>query len=63
MTYLKLGISLIIAFAVGGLCSVFDIPLPAPPTLEGAALVLTITSGYLIGQNIRHRFLNSKEAP
>lgn len=50
MPKLKMLISIAVAFLFGGLCSLFDIPLPAPPTLVGAGLVVTITLSYVAGQ-------------
>ncbi len=41
--------ALAIAFGIGFGCRRFDIPLPAPVTLLGATLVVTLTIGYLLG--------------
>ncbi|MBX3023616.1 DUF1427 family protein [bacterium] len=40
-------IGLLLAFAIGATCRVFDVPVPSPPKLMGALLVLAITVGYL----------------
>jgi XapX domain-containing protein len=37
-----------LAFLIGLGCKRFDIPLPSPPTLYGASLVVSITLGYLL---------------
>lgn len=39
----------LLAFFVGALCRRFDVPLPAPPKLLGAVLVVVMTLGYLVG--------------
>lgn len=39
----------LLAFLVGALCRRFDVPLPAPPKLLGAVLVVVMTLGYLVG--------------
>lgn len=41
-------IGFILAFGIGFSCKKFDIPCPCPPTLYGAALVVSITLGYLV---------------
>ena len=38
---------IVIALLVGFGCRVFGIPLPAPPRLEGALLVLAMTIGFI----------------
>jgi XapX domain-containing protein len=40
-------VALLIAFGLGFFCRWFSVPVPAPPTLLGAALVAAITAGYL----------------
>lgn len=42
-------ISALVAFAIGAGCRLADIPLPAPPRLEGALLVVAITLGAMAG--------------
>lgn len=46
---MKLLIGLIVAFAIGAACRIFDIPAPAPPMLTGALLVCAMTGGYMAG--------------
>ena len=43
---MKLFIGLAISFVVGAGCRYFDIPVPSPPVLPGALLVLAMTLGY-----------------
>jgi XapX domain-containing protein len=44
---LKIILGLIIAASIGAACRYFDVPVPAPPKLFGALLVLAITLGYI----------------
>ncbi|MEM1081092.1 MAG: DUF1427 family protein [Pseudomonadota bacterium] len=46
--HLKPIIGIVIAFMIGLACSVLTIPVPAPPLLSGAMLVVAMTSGYLL---------------
>lgn len=41
-----------LAFMIGASCRFFQVPLPAPPKLSGALLVLTMTLGFLAGNLI-----------
>ena len=43
---MRLAIGLIISLVVGIGCRVFDIPVPSPPVLPGALLVVAMTLGY-----------------
>lgn len=45
---LKDVLSVLIAFLIGAGCRWFDIPVPAPPRLFGALLIIAITGGYLL---------------
>lgn len=40
-------LGLLMALAIGASCRLFGIPVPAPPALVGAVLVLSMTMGYL----------------
>ncbi len=40
-------IGLGLGFGIGAACRWFDLPLPAPPKLMGALLVLVMTLGYV----------------
>ena len=44
---IKLIIGFILAFLIGVMCRVAEIPVPAPPALMGALLVLSMTIGFL----------------
>jgi XapX domain-containing protein len=41
-------VSVLLAFGMGASCRFFDIPVPAPPRLFGALLIIAITAGYLL---------------
>jgi XapX domain-containing protein len=43
---MKVAIGAIVAFLVGAGCRYFDIPVPSPPVLPGALLVVAMTLGY-----------------
>lgn len=47
MSLALLGIAL--ALAIGIVCRLTDIPVPAPPKLQGALLVVAMTAGFLVG--------------
>lgn len=40
-------VGVLVALAVGALVRLLKLPIPAPPTLYGALMVLSITVGYL----------------
>jgi XapX domain-containing protein len=44
---MKIAVSIILGLLIGGSCRWFAVPVPAPPTLIGALLVLSITVGYV----------------
>ena len=44
---MKAAIAFVIALLIGAGCRWFEIPVPSPPKLIGALLVLTMTVGYL----------------
>jgi len=44
---MKIAIGLILGVAIGVVCRLVDLPLPAPPVLTGALLVVAMTVGYL----------------
>lgn len=54
---IKFLIGLALAFAVGAGCQVTGVPVPAPPALVGALLVMSMTLGYEMGE----RFMAIKE--
>ena len=43
---MKFAIGILLSFAVGAACRLFDIPVPSPPFIPGALLVLVMTMGY-----------------
>lgn len=43
---MKLLIGIVVSFLVGAGCRYFDIPVPSPPVIPGALLVLALTIGY-----------------
>ena len=44
---MKVALGLLLGLGLGALCRWLDIPLPAPPVLPGAVLVITMTLGYM----------------
>lgn len=42
-------VGILLGLVIGGLCRYFDVPLPAPPKLVGALLVVAMTLGFLAG--------------
>ena len=43
---MKLLVGVVVSFIVGAGCRFFDIPVPSPPVIPGAILVLAMTIGY-----------------
>lgn len=43
----ELGLALVLGLGIGLGCRWFDLPLPAPPKLVGALLVVAMTLGYV----------------
>jgi XapX domain-containing protein len=43
---MKVLVGAVVAFLVGAGCRYFDIPVPSPPILPGALLVVAMTLGY-----------------
>jgi XapX domain-containing protein len=43
---MKILVGAIVAFLIGAGCRYFDIPVPSPPVLPGAVLVVAMTLGY-----------------
>jgi XapX domain-containing protein len=48
-------IGLVISFAVGAGCRYFDIPVPSPPVIPGALLVLAMAMGYSSTNTVLNR--------
>lgn len=58
---MKAVIGLTLAFGIGAVCRLADIPLPAPPAVVGAVLVLSMTLGYLLMNKLAsHRLDRSR---
>ena len=55
---MKAIIGLVIGFAIGGACRAFGVPLPAPPVLVGALLVVAMTAGH----SLTDHYLVKKES-
>jgi XapX domain-containing protein len=49
---MKLLIALIISFSIGAVCRYFEIPVPSPPMIPGALLVLAMTVGYTVSDRV-----------
>ncbi|MFP2931056.1 DUF1427 family protein [Pyxidicoccus sp. 3LG] len=45
-------LGLVLALTIGAGCRWLDIPLPAPPKLQGALLVLAMTIGFMLGDRL-----------
>jgi XapX domain-containing protein len=54
---MKIAIGLLLGFLIGVGCRYFDIPVPSPPVLPGALLVVAMTLGY----SSTDRMLNRKD--
>lgn len=60
---MKIILGLLLGFVIGAVCRLADLPLPAPPVLVGALLVVSMTVGYLAvdrwaaRREARHRHL------
>lgn len=52
---MKFAIGLLISFAVGVGCRLFDIPVGSPPVVPGALLVLAMTLGYSTTNTVLNR--------
>jgi XapX domain-containing protein len=52
---IKVLIGALVAFCVGAGCRFFDIPVPSPPVLPGALLVVAMTFGYTITDRALNR--------
>jgi XapX domain-containing protein len=49
---MKTALGFLLAFAIGAVCRWIEIPLPAPPRLTGALLVVAITVGFLAADRL-----------
>ena len=58
---MKVALGLLLALAIGVACRFAGLPLPAPPVLIGALLVLAMTLGYVVTDLIAaHREAKSR---
>jgi XapX domain-containing protein len=48
-------VGILVALAIGGLVRLLRLPIPAPPTLYGALMVVGLTAGYLIADWLLNR--------
>jgi len=49
---MKVALGLLLGFVIGIFCRYAGVPLPAPPALPGALLVLSMTIGFLIADRL-----------
>ncbi len=49
---MKSVLGLLIGFSLGAACRFFDIPVPSPPKLLGALLVVATTVGYMTADKL-----------
>jgi XapX domain-containing protein len=53
---MNIALGLLLAFGIGAVCRVAGVPLPAPPVLIGALLVVAMSTGYVLTDRVaRHR--------
>lgn len=55
---MKIVLGFVLAFAIGLVCRLYGVPLPAPPVLIGALLVVAMSAGYVVTD----RFAQHREA-
>lgn len=48
-------VGILVATMIGGLVRLLKLPIPAPPTVVGALMVLAMTVGYLLTNWLLHR--------
>ena len=52
----RVPIGFILAFVIGVVCRLAELPLPAPPAIIGASLVVAMTTGFiLVDRFMSHR--------
>jgi XapX domain-containing protein len=49
---MKTALGLSVGFLLGFVCRYFDIPVPSPPKLVGAFLVVAVTFGYMAADRV-----------
>ncbi len=58
---IKIIAGLVLGFLIGVGCRWFDIPLPGPPKLVGALLIVSITIGYMATDKLMLTHASAKE--
>lgn len=58
---MKSTLGLFLGVAIGAACRWFEIPVPAPPKLIGALLVVSITVGYLLADRLTRSAADGRE--
>jgi XapX domain-containing protein len=58
---IKLLVGIVLGLSIGAACRWFDIPVPSPPKLTGALLVVAMTVGYMATDKIIATKFSSKE--
>ena len=58
MESVRIVLGFVLALAIGAICRLAEIPLPAPPAIIGALLVVSMTLGFLLAD----RWLTRGEA-
>jgi XapX domain-containing protein len=59
---MKIIAGLILGLLIGAACRLFDIPVPSPPKLVGALLVVAMTIGYIVTDRVLEPKLSAKRA-
>ncbi|MEO1657775.1 MAG: DUF1427 family protein [Pseudomonadota bacterium] len=53
---LRIVIGFALAFCIGAICRIAGVPVPAPPAIIGASLVVAMTVGFLLAdKRLSHR--------
>jgi XapX domain-containing protein len=60
---MKIAASMVLAVLIGAGCRWFDIPVPAPPRIVGAVLVVAMTFGYLAADKVMAKPTSSNQYP
>jgi XapX domain-containing protein len=55
---MKVVIGIILAFTIGIICRLSGIPVPAPPVIVGALLVVAMTVGYIFADKMSKQLSN-----
>lgn len=59
---MKVALGLLLGVLIGVICSLAEIPLPAPPALVGALLVLAMSVGYTLSDRYFSRRMATTRA-